>query len=70
MTCDRCEAENLTDRAVCPSCARQVHFTNRPCSCANCAVQWDETEIFEFLLAMGAIRAVEAMVAQSGGWSL
>lgn len=40
MNCPKCTAENLTDFPVCPSCAAEVHFTNRTdCRCSGCAAK-------------------------------
>lgn len=37
MNCPTCDADNLTDYPVCPSCSKRVHFTNRTdCRCDEC----------------------------------
>jgi hypothetical protein len=71
--CPRCHDENLTDYPVCPSCAKDCHFTDRPC--AHCvterlnlrdrdAAHWSITlqPIAERLRVRGELDAVEILV--------
>lgn len=34
--CPNCDAENLTDYPLCPSCAAICHFDKRKCHCEGC----------------------------------
>jgi predicted amidophosphoribosyltransferase len=42
--CDKCGDDNLTDLPVCAACASTVHFTHRPCRCADCVAAHDQAE--------------------------
>lgn len=41
--CDKCGGDNLTDLPVCAACGT-VHFTHRPCRCADCVAAHDQAE--------------------------
>ena len=71
--CPRCHDENLTDYPVCPTCATECHFTNRPCAhCVAARIEqrdlgdahWHHTlhPIAERLRAAGELDAVQILV--------
>lgn len=50
MNCPSCNAENLTDYVVCPTCATTCHFEYRKnCRCADCSNARDLAEMPERL---------------------
>lgn len=71
--CPRCHAENLTDYPVCPSCAPECHFTDRPCAhCVAARIEKrDQGDAYYFhtlhpiaerLRAAGEMDAVQILV--------